>query len=349
MPSSGYRLALRRALFLGAGCILFAYLLVQLGPGEILALLLRIGWSFAVIVTFYAGYNMVRAFALGTCIVGEDRISYWDLVKIRLAGEALQFLTFTGQFLAEPAKALLLRNRGLPGTHAFAGAISEYLIYTFTSAAMTIVGPLYFLHNFEVPRSASVAAWIVIGVSGIFLSAAVVAIVGRIYLIGAIVKAVGRLPGVGKYLQVDGMALRGTEDLLFVVLRSRPWRFLWIVAVELAAQMLLILELFVLLRFLEQPFPAIFPFLIEAATKFISVGFFFIPGQVGAAEGVYALIFQSLGLAASVGFSLALARRVRSLAIAGVGLFFLVVWKSRAGDEMLEHTADPTEGGEEQN
>jgi hypothetical protein len=67
-------------------------------------------------------------------------------------------------------------------------------------------------------------------------------------------------------------------------------------------------------------FPISQPLLIEAATKFVGPAFFFIPGQVGAAEGTYAFIFKTVGLPASAGFALALARRLRSLLVAGAGL-----------------------------
>ena len=56
------------------------------------------------------------------------------------------------------------------------------------------------------------------------------------------------LPLTGKHVQLKESDVRETEDLLFVVLRDRPLRLLLIVAVELAAQALLVLELFVLLR-----------------------------------------------------------------------------------------------------
>jgi len=153
-----------------------------------------------------------------------------------------------------------------------------------------------------------------------FLLAAVCAIAFRIYLIGAIIKGVGKLPRIGKYLRFNESDVRHTEDLLFVVLRDRPLRFLSILAIECAAQALLVLELYVLLRATGMSFPMYQPFLIEAATKFTGLVFFFIPGQVGAAEGTYAFIFRTVGLPASAGFALALARRLRSLLVAGAGL-----------------------------
>ena len=100
-----------------------------------------------------------------------------------------------------------------------------------------------------------------------------------------------------------------------------------IVAVELAAQALLVLELFVLLKTTGKPFSILHPFLIEAATKFIGLAFFFIPGQVGASEGAYAFIFKTVGLPASAGFALAVARRLRSLLVAGAGLALAPLWR----------------------
>jgi hypothetical protein len=81
------------------------------------------------------------------------------------------------------------------------------------------------------------------------------------------------------------------------------------------------------LRTTGKPFSVLDPLLIEASTKFVGLVFFFIPGQVGAAEGAYALIFKTVGLSASMGFALALARRLRSILVAGIGLALAPLWK----------------------
>jgi hypothetical protein len=60
--------------------------------------------------------------------------------------------------------------------------------------------------------------------------------------------------------------------------------------------------------------------LIEAATKSIPLVFFFIPWQVGAAEGAYTLVIDSLGYVAAAGFAVSIVRRLRSLFLAGLGL-----------------------------
>jgi uncharacterized membrane protein YbhN (UPF0104 family) len=140
-------------------------------------------------------------------------------------------------------------------------------------------------------------------------------------LIGSIINGLRSLPRIGPRVRIDPEPLRATEDLLFAVLRTR--RFFSILALECAAQALLVGELFVFVRAAGDPFAPAHPFVIEAATKFISLGFFFIPGQVGAAEGTYAAILNALGWPASAGFGLAIARRLRTLAVSGAGLLVL--------------------------
>jgi hypothetical protein len=201
------------------------------------------------------------------------------------------------------------------------------LIYTFTSAAFALAGLTYLLGNFELSGAVAVAARILVATMGAFLLTSALAIGGRVYLIGGILKAAAKAPVLGKRLRLNHKDVREIEDLLFVVLRDRPARFFSILGLELAAQGFLVLELFLLVRATAASFTAIQPLLVEAASKFVGLAFFFIPGQVGASEGTYAVVFQAVGLEASAGFAVALARRVRSLMVAGVGLLAAPVWR----------------------
>ena len=183
-----------RAVLLGFGCALFTYLLVRLGAAQITSLLLGIGWYFGLIAAIYAGHQLIRALAYWKCVAASGRSSYWEIVRIRLSGEAIQFLTSTGPFLAEPSKVWLLQRQGLSTKHAVAATVSEYLIYTLTSAAFAEAGLTYLLINFKLSGSVSVAAKVLICIMGAFVLAALCAISFRIYLIGNIIKGASRLP-----------------------------------------------------------------------------------------------------------------------------------------------------------
>ena len=88
-----YRIAM-----LSFGCVLFVYLFVQLGATEISSHVVRVGWYFALITVIYLGYQLIRASAYWECIADHKHVSYWDVVRIRLSGEAIQFITSSGPF-----------------------------------------------------------------------------------------------------------------------------------------------------------------------------------------------------------------------------------------------------------
>ena len=321
-----------RMWLLGGGLALFLYVFTRFNPAEVFGLLLRIQWGFLWITLLYAGHQAVRTFALSKCLVTGRRVSWWELAKIRLSGEAVQFLTLTGPFLAEPAKALLLKKQGIQATQAFAATIAEFLIYTFTSAALSIAGPLYLRRHFELEGPIATGVQVLAYSMAGFLAIAAFAIVFRVYLIGTILKGIRGFPVAGKYVPWDERQVRETEDILLIVLRDRPFLFLQVVTIELGAHLLLVAELFVLLRAVGEPFLAIHPFLLEAVTKFIGILFFFIPAQIGASESVYAMAFGEVGLSAAAGFTLAFVRRLRSMLVAGVGLGFSPLWRHPEAD-----------------
>lgn len=309
-----------RAFFLLLGLALFAALVMDLGIGAIASMLLRLGWNFLVVCGIYGLYELVRAAALLRCLVTDRALAFSDVLWIRLSGEAVQFLSFTGPFLAEPTKAWLLKRRGLNTGEAFAAVIAEYLLYTFLSAALSIAGLVYLIRRFELGAALAATAEVVLWGMVVFLLVAIVAITFRIYLIGGVIKAVSRIPLIRQRIRPDMRAVHQMEDLLLVVLRDDPLRMVSVVAIETLAQGLLVFELYWILRALELATPIVYPFLIETATKFTSVAFFFIPTQMGAAEGTYAVLFNVLALPAAAGFTLAFVRRARSLMVAGAGL-----------------------------
>jgi hypothetical protein len=321
-----------RVVFLAAGCTLFAVLLIRLGPGRIFDLLWEIGWWFLAILAIYFCFELVRALALKACIVSGPptrEVSYLDLLRIRIAGEAVELLTFTGPMLAEPTKGFLLRDRGLPWPNAFAATFCEYLLYSVSCALMAIAGLIYLLQHYRMAPVVSIAAHIVLYCAAAFLLVTAIVIAGRIYLIGVVVNRIRTVPVLERRIRLNPDSLRAMEDQMFVVLRGGPRRLVSILLVEFVANGCLVLELFVLLHGIGESFPALVPFLIESATKFINFGFFFIPGQIGAAEGIYAILFTTIGLPASAGFSLALARRLRNVLVSAAGLIFLTALKRR--------------------
>jgi hypothetical protein len=317
--SSKRVLGVLRALLILFGAALLILLLWRLGPRDVLEQLRRIGWYAIPLLFLYAAYQAARALALHWCLPGPMLI-YRDALAIRLSGEALQSLTFTGPLLAEPTKAWLLARHGLTLQQGFAATLTEYLICSFVTAGMAIAGLLYLVMHFEAGPTVSHAVFGIAGGLAAFLIAAAIAIRRRFYLIGTIISGLAAAGILRGRLRPDLTWINGMEDLLLAILRDRPARFMAVALAESAAQAFLVLELFWLLQALALEMPRSYPLVIEASTKIVDFAFMFIPLQLGAAEGTYALVFRIVGLPAAAGFAVAFVRRLRTLVVAAIGL-----------------------------
>lgn len=322
---------LRTALLL-LGTALLGFLLWRLGPAEILALIGRVGWYVIPALGLYASHHALRALALRACVLRRELLGYGDALAIRLSGEAIQSLTFTGPVLAEPTRAWLLTRRGLTLQEGFAAALTEYLISAFVTAAMSIAGLLYIVREFDPPPVVAGASVTVAALFGAFLVASAVAIGRRFYLIGTIVDGLSRTGVLRGRLRPNMEWINRLEDLLLAILRDRPALLAKVALIEAAAQLPLVLELWLLLGALGVAAAPLSPLLIEASAKTIGIVFMFVPQQLGVAEGTYALIFDVLALPAAAGFAIALLRRIRGLFITGVGLALLARLTRNAPD-----------------
>jgi hypothetical protein len=124
-----------RAFLVAGGLAVIALLVAQTGPALLLAMFARVGWNVVTVVLLHAAHVVVRAAALWRVCLAPS-VSFVDVLRVRLSGEAVEVLTYTGPFVAEPAKGWLLMRRGVPATAAFAAIAAEYLLYTTTSAAL---------------------------------------------------------------------------------------------------------------------------------------------------------------------------------------------------------------------
>jgi uncharacterized membrane protein YbhN (UPF0104 family) len=314
-----------RVALLSAGAALLAALLWQLGPWHVLDAMSRIGWYFLSVLLLDGFHQAARAGALRACVLQPGLLRYRDALAIRLSGEAVQSLTLMGPILSEPAKAWLLERQGLSLTEAFAATITEYLISSFVTAGMSIAGLLYLVVRFVPAPPIPILAIVIACLFSAFLIASAGAIALRFYLIGTIVSGLARIGLLRGRLRPDMSWINRMEDLLLMVLRDSPARLATIALIEIVAQALLVLELWLLMRALETASSIFFAFVVEASTKVVGIAFLFVPMQLGVSEAAYALIFDAMGLSAASGFAVAFLRRALALVLAGVGLATLAV------------------------
>ena len=281
----------------------------------------RLGWSFLSVAAIYSLHVMTRAEALRRTIL-RSSVRYADALRIRLSGDVVEKLTFTGPFLAEPAKGWLLTQRGLSGAEAFAAVATEYLLYTVTSACLAIAAVALLLVREAVPAGVRTAGVIAMAVAIGFLAAFAFASVTGIGLIAPAVRTsqivIGR-----RRADAAAHAFAPVEAVIIAFLHEHPARVAQVLAFETAAQLMLVMEVWVVIAGLGLAVSGTGSLILEGGAKFIATAFAFVPGQVGASEGVYALLAGAIGLPPAAGLTLALVRRMRGLLVASVGVVVL--------------------------
>jgi hypothetical protein len=319
----------RRLLPLAIGVALLAWVIQRQGPVAILALLMNVGWGVVPIALLHVVYQMVRGAALRQCLPDPATFGFARAFQVRVSGEAVQFLTATGPFLSEPTKAWLVARSGVTGAEAFAATLAEYLASTIVGATMLAGAMLWLLEAHVLSTPLERTAIVLLVISTLFLVVAIVAIWRRIYLIGAVLRWLAALPRVGPKLRIEPLTVRRFEDRLLALLRHQPSGALALFGLEILADLILVIELAWILALAGLPFSLGRSLLIESASKFTMAAFFFIPGQVGAAEGVFTVIVQILGWPGTVGVAVVLVRRLRTMLVSGFGVASLSILSSR--------------------
>ena len=308
-----------RLLPLGFGLAMLWFVARRFGVREILRTVTEVRWSLLPVLVLYAGHQMARAAALMMAVRSRTAFGFAEAVWIRLSGEAVECLTFTGPLLSEPTKAWLLKRSGLQMTDGLAATLTEYLSSMVAAATTAVVGVAYVLARLHPGGPVRVAAIGVLVSMSVFVCILATVAATRTPIASTLTRAVtGRTTA----------RLEEIEEAIICTARETPRRFAAIMLAEFVAQGFLALELWALLRSVHVPCPLMRAALMEGVIKFINAASFAVPGQVGVAEGSYAVIFGVFGLPAVAGVTLSFVRHIRTLVTALAGVAALIVMRS---------------------
>ncbi|HEX3101031.1 MAG TPA: hypothetical protein VHQ01_04530, partial [Pyrinomonadaceae bacterium] len=111
------------------GLVLLLSVMYWLGYRAILESLSRVGWGFLPIIALNVSRHFLRASTLYLAVPPEHRnFKYRSAVAARFGGEAISFLTFTGPFLGDATKALLLKKH-VSLTHSASAVLIDNALY----------------------------------------------------------------------------------------------------------------------------------------------------------------------------------------------------------------------------
>jgi len=247
------------------------------------------------------------------------------MLLIRLFGEAAGALTRTGSFAAEPARAWLLGRVGGQTAPGYSAAAGELMTNGATSAAVNIAVSGTVLLTATLKGPVVVLAHVLLWSSLVYLTVVVGIVVSRVGVLEWCARAAGRLPLIGRRLRFDPANVAAMRQSITSPFSGGPTVLAQIVLIELAAQTVLVCEVYWTLRSTGLAVSAQSALFIEVMTRALTT-----VEVAGATEMGFAAVFTWLGMPAAIGFSLSLIKTLRSLTAAGIGIAVLT-GNDRAG------------------
>jgi hypothetical protein len=190
------------------------------------------------------------------------------------------------------------------------------------SSCLALIALWLLLARGALPPAVRSGTVVLMALTVAFVAAFAFAAISGIGLIVPVLRASRGLIG-ARRAQLAAHRFTRVENGIIRFLHEHHARLAEVLAIETAAHLLLVLEIWIVLAALGAFRSWNQPFIIEGAVKFVPIAFAFVPGQFGALEGVHALLAGAIGLPTAVGLTLALVRRMRGLLVAAAGVLAL--------------------------
>ena len=328
-------LALSAAL---VGLALFFYVIRQTGFAEIAAGVRTLGVGFGLILLLSALRYVSRTGAWLACMTATERtVGFWQLLRARLAGEAIGDLTF-GPLVAEPLRLVALGDR-LTTKAGVSSLAVENVAYTVTSGLMVLAGAAALLTKLSLNDSLKQAVYVAAAVVAA-LSLPMVLVIARRWKLASQVAAwmTQRFVKPGKLRETLTERigeLSELEDYVFDFYAHRRRDFVALLLCEMLFHAGGMAEIFTTLTLLGAPVSLVTAFMLESLNRALNIAFMFVPALVGIDEFGTGFVTAALGLGTTPGVTLAVIRKLRMFFWIGVGLILLLGSRKRAMQKKL--------------
>jgi phosphatidylglycerophosphate synthase len=197
-------------------------------------------------------------------------------------------------------------------------------LYAVTSAMVSVAGILCALAFVSFSAAWRAYALLFASILAMFLVVAAMAIRKSWPVFSGPARVIGKLPWFKHSLRGKHRVIESAEEILLGFYHERRGAFRASLLLNLAAQCMAILEVYLLANFMGVRISLLGALLLEALTKLINLVGLFNPGNVGTYEGGNMIVARLFGVGSAAGLTLALCRRVRALFWASIGALFLI-------------------------
>ncbi len=309
-----------RLVFAALGLILFAWLVWRVGVWRLLESMSRLGWGVLVIFILGGISHSFKVMAWRFTFAPEQRtMSLGRMFAVRLAGEAVGQLTFAGQVMGETTRALMIR-RAVGVVKGVSSVVLDRSVFIFSGLLIAVAGIVLSVLILPLPGSARLYNTLIALSVAAFVCGGIAVVRYRVPLLSRGFRVLGRFPKLAPLVEAKSAGVSEIESSIFRFYHDARKDFWACFGLNLLGHAAAVTEVYVILWYLGVPITVTSAFIIEALTKVVNIGGFLIPGNLGASEGGAMLILRILELGGPNGLTLALARRLRGLMWAAVGL-----------------------------
>ena len=299
------------------GIALFLVTLYYIDLDETVASASRLGLALPVVLLPGAAWHLLRTWGWSIAFPDSDRPAFTRLFRVRLAADAISFFTVRG-IAGEPLKVLLLYDRLKPEVTTAAIALERL---AFGVIGTAIAGLVSLLAIARVTMSGRWDALFALLALGAVLVLAIVVLMARRrskYYLEQVVTLLDRVTG--KRLERHRVVrfILDVEHVLLDLLRGDRRRLVKLVGLAVVCYGIMAVEVWLVFWAIGEPITVTESLVVETFARLASVASAFVPGNIGTLEASNVAVVKGLGLVG--GGSLALARRIRALLWAGLGL-----------------------------
>lgn len=318
------------------GIALLVVLVLRTGTATVIHQVKTVGWGFGLVLVLGGIGHLIKTWAWRlTFGCGIKNVSFARTLVLRLVSEAIAILGLPGQVIGGAARVSLLGS-DVPIANSISSVTLDRGLYIVTSALVTVIGMIAALLLVPLSRMWRLYALLFALCSVALLVTSAVAIRKRWPVFSRGAQAIGRLRWIKGWLSGKQSVLQSAEKNLFDFYHETPGAFWQSLALNIACHGTAILEVYILLRFMEARSGLLIALVLEALTKLVNVVGALSPGNVGTYEGGNMIIARLFGISSAAGLTMALCRRARILFWAAIGGLCLTVM-SKSAQRKLAH------------
>ncbi len=311
-----------RYVFLAVGAVLFIMLVRKIGITAIVENVRELGWWFVpILVISGAGYALYTAAWMQFLHRLSDGIGFFELFRIKIAGEAVNTMTPANFIGGDPMRIYLLK-KNFPLSEGAASVVVDRTLHSIAVLITILLGIIVALFTFQ-DLSANIKYGVPIVLAVSFLFMGFVLVHQRKGLFSLLIGICQRFGIKREFSDKTVHRFQELDSHIVDFYESNHRGFVLALIYHVIGRMLGVVEIYAVGRVVSDDFTLFAALMLAALAPMVNAAFTFVPGALGVMEGAYSGVLYLMHLNPAIGITIQIAKRIRAGFWIVLGLLFL--------------------------